>query len=168
MLPAMSTLKDQLLKLGMVSEQQARRVTHDQRVQQKGQGPAAVQAQRENRREDTEQARQARRDEDRQREKARQAEADAKAASHRVADIVESGKVDGRTGGNRRFYYEARDGRVPCLELSDDAFDALTGGRGAVAESPRGEVTLITGDAARRVAELDASWLRAWNGRATG
>ncbi len=163
----MSDLKNQLLKLGLVSDQQARRVGHEQRVQHKAQGREGIEADKATRIQEVEQARQGRRDEDRSRERARQAEQEARALQHRIADLVESGRAEGRTGGSRRFYYEARDGRVPVLELSDEAHEALGNGRLALAESARGEVTLITADAARRVGEVPEAraWLRVWNGR---
>ncbi|MCA9527267.1 MAG: DUF2058 family protein [Myxococcales bacterium] len=160
----MSSLKDQLLKLGLVSEKQARQTAHEQRVKKKTQGREGAAAERDQRQRDAETAQQARREADRDRERARQARQDQKALVHQINDVVEGGKVDGRINGNRRFYYESRDGRVPLIELSDQAFDDLVAGRAALAESPRGEVRVITPDAARKVAALDAAWLRVWNG----
>ncbi|MEZ4470111.1 MAG: DUF2058 family protein [bacterium] len=160
----MSSLKDQLLKLGLVSEKQARQSAHEQRVKKKSQGRDGAVAEREQRQQQAEQAQQARRDQDRDRERARQARLDARALIHQINDVVEGGRLDGRTNGSRRFYYESRDGRVPLLELSDGAFDDLIAGRAAVAESPRGDARLITAEAARKVAALDRVWLRVWNG----
>ena len=73
--------------------------------------------------------------------------------------------MTGRTGGRRRFFFEARDGRVPLIEVNDDTMAGLEGGRIAIAEDPHGSTTLITREAAERIADLDGTWLRLWNGR---
>lgn len=64
--------------------------------------------------------------------------------------------------GPRRFYYEARDGRVPCLSLSEEAHRALSEGAMAVVETEAGVPRLLPSEAAAR---LHAAWpalVRAW------
>ena len=50
------------------------------------------------------------------------------------------------------------------MEVNDDTHNGLEAGRIGIAEDLEGKITLITRESAARVAELDPSWLRAWNG----
>ena len=157
------SLGDQLLKMGLVDEKQVRQAQHEQRTSRKRKGRKAVESEKASRAE----AARARRDDARREDRARSLAENEVAASHegqnRVQQIVVSGRVEGRTNGRRRFYFEARDGRVPLLELSDELVDGLEAGRVAVAEGPDGRVTLIKRSAAERVDEIDGTWIRTWN-----
>lgn len=85
-------------------------------------------------------------------------------ADRPIADLVEDGRLPGRIAGNRRFYYEARDGRVPYLELDDAIAKQLELGAAAIAEAPSGRITLIGGATAASIVERDAQWVRFWAG----
>ncbi len=74
--------------------------------------------------------------------------------------LVREGRVRGKTGGRKRFYYESRDGRVLYLLVSDEVAAALGAAKVAVAEAPDGKVTLVEAGAAASVREMDASWIR--------
>lgn len=82
----------------------------------------------------------------------------------KVEQVVESGKLSGKTHGPRRFYYVSRDGRVPYATVSDDIASGLQSGRVGLVESPDGVLTFIDGKTARQVADIDRAWLRVWNG----
>ena len=156
------SLKDQLLKAGLVSKKQARRATHEQRVDNKKKGREGAAAEKRARA----QRHAAEVEVERVRNRARadlkkQAEAD-KAARSRVAQIVDSGIVPGAFGGPRRFYFVTRDGRVPYVDIGDETALSLERGAAAIAESPNGALRIITADAAARVVELDPQWVRAW------
>ncbi len=77
-----------------------------------------------------------------------------------IAQIVAAGQLAGDTRGRRRYYYEARDGRVPYLELDDAIVGRLEKRGAAICEAPSGALTLVDGETAQRVAALDPSWLR--------
>lgn len=77
-----------------------------------------------------------------------------------IAQIVAAGQLGGNIGGRRRFYYEARDGRVLYIELDDGVAGRLEKRNAAICEAPGGEITLVDGETAQRVAALDAQWVR--------
>lgn len=160
----MSSIKDQLLSLGLVDARQAKRAEHDKRVSNKRKGDGAAHAADRRAREDAARAeRDRRRAADREREIARQSAAAGRDTQLRIAQLVESGRVPGNTGGRLRFYYEGRDARVLYAQVSDEIAAALEGGRVALVEAPQGRVSLVAKETAERVAELDLRWLRVWN-----
>ena len=161
----MSSISDQLLKLGLVDAKRAKKAEHDKRVGNKKRGGGAGGAAERRARDAKAQAqREARRAADRAREIARQAETGGRETQLQIEQMVESGRAPGKTGGRKRFYFEARDGTVPYLHLSDEAFEALANARLAIVESPKGTPTLVVADTAQRIADLDLRWLRLWNG----
>jgi uncharacterized protein len=158
------TLGDQLLKLGLVDEKQVKKSKHDQRTDKKARGRDGIEADRSRRAKEADQRRTTARQTDRDRSRERNESAADRETQNRIQQMVASGRVDGRTGGRRRFYFESRDGRVPLMEVNDDTHNGLEAGRIGIAEDLEGKITLITRESAARVAELDPSWLRAWNG----
>jgi hypothetical protein len=80
--------------------------------------------------------------------------------------VARGGKVEGRTAGHRRWYWQARGAGLPFLEVNEETHGRLERGEVAVVESPRGEAWLVEAEAARKLAELDPSWIRLWNARA--
>ncbi len=159
----MSSIKDQLLKLGLVDEQQTRRAEHQKRVSNKKKGSRGVAEDRRAREAQGGDARRVRQEADRAREQGREAGRLEHEAQGRVAQIVASGRIKGRTGGPGRFYFEARGERLPYLAANDETVTALGNGRYAIAESPMGEVTLVDAEAAARIRDIDDAWLRIWN-----
>lgn len=159
------TLADQLLKMGLVSEKDAKKAAHQQRVGKKQKGRAQIEAERAERRKQAEARQQQQQAADKARGEAERAAQASREVQLQVAQIVQSGKVKaGR--GFRRFYFESRDDRVPYVEVADDVAERVERGDVAVTESPTGEVELVGRDAAARIAELDRSWLRLWSGNA--
>ncbi len=77
-----------------------------------------------------------------------------------------SGKVDGKTAGHRRWYWQARGAGLPFMEVNEDTHGRLERGDLAIVESPRGDAWLVDSDTARRLGDLDPAWIRVWNGRA--
>lgn len=158
------SIKEQLLKMGLVSAQQAQQASTEKRQTRKRKGRKQSGAERAARQAERDRRDGRRRDADRQREKARHADQQAAAEGWRVGQIADSGRLSGKVEGNKRFYFETRDGRLPYVEVDAETRAALESGRAAVCESPDGAVSLIEGQAAARIAELDRRWLRAWNG----
>ncbi len=158
------SIKEQLLKMGLVSASQAQQASTDQRKQRRRKGRKQSGAERAARQAQVERKAAERRDADRRREKARHAEQSAAAEVWRVAQIAESGRLSGKIQGNKRFYFETRDGRLPYVEVDPETLGRLESGRAAVCEAPDGAISLVEAEAAARIAELDGRWLRAWNG----
>lgn len=127
----MSSIKDQLLQMGLVTPAQAeageRRGGRGRRGEAKG-------------------------------GEAKGGEATADEAL--IARIVDAGRVEAPAGGRRRFYYESRDDRVPYLELQDALASRLEKRDAAICEAPDGTITIVDADTARRIAALDRRWLR--------
>ena len=80
--------------------------------------------------------------------------------------LARSGKVDGKTAGHRRWYWQARGAGLPFMEVNEDTHGRLERGDLAIVESPRGDAWLVDSDTARRLGDLDPAWIRVWNGRA--
>jgi len=159
-----SSLQDQMLKMGLVDATQVRKAQHDKRVGNQAKGRKGVAAQRTQRDAKAAAARHATKRADRAREKAKWTAAETREVQLLVQQIVDSGRLQGRTHGRRRFYFDSRDGRVPYLELSDEMVTDLERGRVGLAETPKGETSLIEGTSAGRAFDLDPDWLRVWNG----
>ena len=158
-----ASISDQLLKMGLVDEKQAKKAKHQQRQDNKKKGRRGVEAARMDRRAALEANRQNASQKDRARELERQEQSNRHAEQHRILQIVQSGTVKGRTGGRKRFYYDSRDGRVPYLEVSDEVVEGLENGKMALAEEPEGRISIIESQSAERIAELDPMWLALWN-----
>jgi len=158
------SLGDQLLKMGLVNEKQAKKARHEQRQENKKRGRQGVEDSRMDRRAALIANQENQRQKDRTRELSRQEKSDKLAEQHRLLQIVRSGVVKGRTGGRRRFYYESRDGRVPYLEVNDEVLEALEAGAMALAEDLDGRTSIIDRSSAARIAEIDPNWLALWNG----
>ena len=141
----MSDLRDQLLKAGLVTAEQAKKAeapperTRPPRPPRRDGGPGRPEPQPER-----------------------------AAPTGTPKEIAERGRLDGRFRGGRRWYYISRRGVVPCLELNDDAVGRLESGAAAIAESPNGDAWLIDAAAARALADDERGggrdWLRLWNG----
>lgn len=160
----MSSLRDQMLKAGLVSKKQARQSQHQRRVEKTKKGSRGLAEERAQKQAAVEQQQAKKRAQDKQREQARNERTDARNAQQRIGQIVAGGrkKLDDR--GNRSFYFETRDGRVLYLSVSDQQQGDLVDGRLGIVESPTGKVSVIDRETARRVAELDATWIRRLNG----
>ena len=88
-----------------------------------------------------------------------------KARDAEALGIARAGKVDGKTAGHRRWYWQARGAGLPFMEVSEDTHGKLERGELAIVESPRGDAWLIGGEAAARLSAVDPAWVRVWNGR---
>ena len=156
----MSSLRDQLLKMGLVDEAQAKKAAHDRRRTNKQKGRAGVQAERAERSAELEQQAQDKRRADKAREQARAETREDAERRNQAQQILESGRVSIKSG-RRRFYYESRDGRVPYLEMDEQQAAQIEKGALALCETPDGRISLANAEAAARLAELAPEWLRA-------
>lgn len=78
----------------------------------------------------------------------------------RLLELAQKGRIEGKTRGQRRWYYVSKKGSVPYLELTDELVKELEQGEVAIAETDRGEAWLVTRACAKEIAQLDPSWLR--------
>lgn len=77
-----------------------------------------------------------------------------------IARLVDAGRVEGALSGRRRFYFESRDDRVLAVEVPDAIAGRLEKRDLAICEAPDGAITVVDADTARRIAALDRTWLR--------
>ncbi len=157
------SLRDQLLKAGVVDKKAAKKAAHEQRVEHKAKGREGLEAEKAAKEAAAAEEAKLQRARDKERERQRQAEIEARECALRVQQIAQTGSYNKRWNGPKMFYFVSRDGHVPYLEVSEEVQGLLERGGLAIAESPDGEVSLIERDAAERIAELDGSWLRAWS-----
>lgn len=80
--------------------------------------------------------------------------------AQRLLEVAQAGKVEGKTRGQRRWYFVSRAGLVPFLEVSDEIARELEQGNVAIAESERGDVWLVTGACAKELEAADPAWVR--------
>jgi hypothetical protein len=160
----MGDLRDMLLKAGLVSEEQAKKAEEEARQAPRGGaggggrkkgGPRPHQGGAGN---DRGGGQRGERDapEARAEPAAERSPKDAK----RLLEVAHKGKVDGKTRGQRRWYYVSRKGSVPYLELSDERVKELEQGQVAIAETDRGDAWLVTRACAEELAAIDPSWVR--------
>ena len=158
-----NSLSDQLLKLGLVDEKTVKKAKHTKRQSNKKLGRQGVESKKSERQVRATDARERQRTADRQRDEKRARAQQTKESQNQVKQLIESGRITGRTSGRRRFYVVMPDGRIPYLELSDQVMVDIERGRTALAFDSQNEVVLITSETASRVDNVDASRILVWN-----
>lgn len=78
-----------------------------------------------------------------------------------LAALASASPVPSGEGG-RRFYYEARDGRVPYLNLAEEVHRGLTEGGMALVETEAGAPRLLPAEAAGRLSRAWPALVRVW------
>ncbi|MEZ4318998.1 MAG: DUF2058 family protein [Myxococcota bacterium] len=157
------SLRDQLLKSGLVSKKDARRV--DQQVRQEKRIEQSQRKKKKHLEREAAAAAEARKAAEletlRSERREREAAKDRYEQALRVRNLLLGNRVKNR--GNHRFYFKGRDGKtVRSLEVQPGVAKELANGRMAVAlldHGTREEYVLIGHDAASRIAELDPTVL---------
>ncbi len=131
----MGDLSEELFKAGLISKKQLKATEHDKRVKQKNVGHKALDKEEQRKKAEHEKRRAEQQVQDRERNLDEQAALEGKVTRARLKDIIKHGAVkSGR--GNRRFYFVARDGKIPFLEVSDEIARALQYGDLAIVRIP--------------------------------
>ncbi len=151
----MGDLRDQLLKAGLVTDKQVKKAASAERRRKKAKGHKTAARERAAREEAQAAKLRERAARDRAAARARASEMSAAELRAQVEQIVKSHAVAGATRGGRRWYYEAPDGRIPHVTLSDEAAEGLERGRYALVRGARGPA-IVARDVAQRVADIDA------------
>ena len=157
------SLSDQLLKLGMVDEKAVKKAKHQKRQKNKSLGRKGVEAAREARDKRANEIEANRREADRAREAERVVSKEIVEEVQRLDQIIESGRLQGRIGGRRRFYVKLSDGRVPYVEINDRIGDGLDDGAYALALGKDGELIVVSSETAGRVYSIERQRLLVWN-----
>ncbi|MCZ6749596.1 MAG: DUF2058 family protein [SAR324 cluster bacterium] len=156
----MADLREQMLKAGLISQEQAKRSAHNQRVENKELGregkadreraaKAGVKAQKQARTAEDRKRGKAQREQRKGKERPRQLQQKAESALER---ILREGRM-AKWEGNRTYYFA--DGRaLESLKVTDEAARQLEAGKAAIVRSDgRGRYTLLLSGAALQLLE---------------
>ena len=114
----MGDLRDQLKKANLLSKKDARRLAHEDRVhrKQKG-GAAAVDQEKAEHDAELRERREAQKQADRDAQAQRQEDSDARAETLACEELLRREVRRPGRGGSVRWYFTAKDGSLPFLEL---------------------------------------------------
>lgn len=137
------SLKEQMLKAGLITEQEAKRATHSQKVVHKKTGRKERERVSEQTRRELEAGKEAERERDQARESERGAERGREEAERQsgqrrrsaLSAIYREGLIE-KWEGPRRYYY-LHGGQVDYLLVSDDIARRLENGQAAIAASEK-------------------------------
>lgn len=154
-------LADAFVKSGVASDKAARKSRRERASEDRELGRDGV-AERERERQAEEQARLAA-------EKERQRElAAAQREGAETESLVETIRLNAETGrGPKRWFFVARDGHIPFLEVSDGAMRLLGEGHAGIVESlgafAQSHVVVSGRQALERLDQADPELIRFWN-----
>jgi hypothetical protein len=165
------SLRDQMLKAGLITEEQARRTAHKQRVDNKRTDPKERDQRRQATRQEVQQQKEAERarDQEASRQQQHQQTAREQELQHKQHQLSAQGQAyrDGAIAnweGARRYCYAA-EGRVDWLMVTDDVGRKLENGLAAIVASennPRRHIVLAAGGA-RKLREISPQRVLVWH-----
>ncbi|MDH5752440.1 MAG: DUF2058 domain-containing protein [Deltaproteobacteria bacterium] len=136
------SLKEQMLKAGLITEKQARQVDHRQKVQTKKQGHAVKETRARESREEAQRQQREKQQRDRElmerQNQKRAGEEQVLGQKARQLTRLEKAYREGVLAnweGSRRYYYN-NDGRVDFLMVSDETARKLEAGQAAIVRGP--------------------------------
>lgn len=132
----MGDLTKQLLEAGLINEKQAKKAKHDKRMKRAKVGDKGLEAEERKRDEAHREKRAQRSEADRERNRAAELERLERVSRDRLRDLVRSNTIGKDVAGNRRYYFVARDNKVPFVEVSDAAVRRLQHGDLGIVEVP--------------------------------
>jgi len=168
----MSSLRDQMLKAGLVSKKDAKRVAHSQRVETKETGREEMERRAAEERAAIARQAEEQRERDRQTAAKLKAEQDAREqtiqAEVRVTAHIEGAMREGRLEhweGNRAYYFVARDREIEFLSVSDDSARRLAEGKAAIVRTmdPKAPYTLLHAGGAQQLKEVAPERVVVWH-----
>lgn len=154
-----------LVKSGHMKEKDARELQREQRKEEKALGRDGVAEREAHKAAEAE----ARRKAEAEAQRLREQERTARAARERATQLTLDNLHPGAEGGQRRWFFVARDGRVPFLELSDDAGRMLYDGKAGIVElldpaTGRVRHVVVAGDKHLvTLSGIDKELVRFWN-----
>lgn len=152
-----------LVKAGKLDEKQARELAREQRKEDKELGRDGVEAREAQKQAEAEARRQAEAEAARQRERDRV----AREARERALRTVQDNRHPGGESGSRRWFFVARDRRVPFLEVTDECARMLMDGKAGIVEScdpdAPGHVVLAGDKHLVTLLNIDKELVRFWN-----
>ena len=134
------SLRDQLLQKGLVTEEQAKK------AKQPKQGKRPRSSSRRSRG-----------------QQSQGVAAEEAGAEKKLAALVHRSRVSVSVKGSRRWYFEARDGHMSYLSVSEPCAELLEQGAAAIVELNQGACKIVTRSAAQKIQTMAPSWLRYWH-----
>lgn len=163
----MPSLRDQLLRAGMITKEQKRQADQEERRErkkhQKGQAEEAAQAQQQ---QAYEARLEAQRTADQQRAVAQRTQLGAREQGLQIRHILDYWQVPIEPAGTRRWYFATRSNTIRYLDVSDPTASQLSRGALAIVEHPEELETpyvLIDREAAVLMARLAPQYVRFYN-----
>ena len=154
----MADLKEQLLKAGLITEEQSKRVSHEKRVDSKKLGRGERESLSRKARAEAEREKTKRAEADRQRERERRKNLEHKTLEQQVRQrgeaIWETALREGQLShweGPKKYYF-SDGGRIEYLSVTDEARGQLESGGAAIVRLRDGRFTLLHAGAARKLA----------------
>jgi len=138
----MGDLREQLLKAKLISQKQAKKAKREKQLEKKKLSPDTLESKQQAKKDVYQNLKLKKADADRKREEQKRKEIQRKNSAARLRDIVMNSEIrKGRTG-NYRFYFVARNSRIPFIEISQRLAEELQNGHAAIVETP-GETSEI-------------------------
>jgi uncharacterized protein len=168
----MGSLRDEMLKAGLVSKKDAKKAAHTQRVEIKETGREEIERRAAEERAAIAKQAEAQRELDRVAAAKVKAEQEAKeqaiSAQARFTAQIESVLREGRVEhweGQRAYYFVVRDREVEFLNVSDDASRRLSEGKAAIIHTSdsKAPYALLHAGAAEKLAEVAPERIVAWH-----
>ncbi|HEX7926894.1 MAG TPA: DUF2058 family protein [bacterium] len=168
----MGSLRDEMLKAGLVSKKDAKRAAHTQRVETKETGREEAERRAAEERAAIAKQAEAQRIQDRETALKAHAEQSAKeqaaGAQARIAAQIESALREGKVEhweGQRTYYFLAGERELLFLNVSDDASRRLSEGKAAIVRSAdsKSPYTLLHAGAAEKLAEVAPERIVTWH-----
>lgn len=154
-------LADALVKSGVASEKAARQSRRERANEDRELGRDGV----EERERERKQAEQAEREAQRERDREQAAQQREASTGDEVLQTIQRHAETAR--GSKRWFFVARDGRIPFLEVADTAMRMLGDGHAGIVESLGAfaqEHVLVSGrQALERLEQADPEIVRFWN-----
>lgn len=131
------SLKDELLKAKLISKEQIKRLEHEERVERSKLGKEGIQEKKRHESKDIEEKQRQKKVSDQELAKQENVKREEKEKNKRVDEIIQQGALREGVYGNRRFYFVARNGKIPFLLLSEGMVEKLEHGGAAIVESDK-------------------------------
>ncbi len=158
------SLKEELLKANLLNKKDLRRIEHEERVDHQKKGREGREEQVRQRQQEIEQKQEEQRQRDQQLAKQQNQERLDKAKNIRMEDLIKTAQVEEH--GPRKFYFVARDKKIPFLQITENLSDKLEKGMLAIVEynGPNCvEFAIVQRTCAERLLEIDPEVVRFFN-----
>jgi hypothetical protein len=162
----MGSLRDELLKAKIISKKDAQKAVHEERQKRKDLGVNALEKEQQTRSIEFRKEMIEKSAIDRQREMERAQKESPAESPARLRSIVLKGELPGSKSGSVKYYFVARDGRIPFFEVSPAIASGLETGKYAIVETPAQEMEvfrIITRESAIRLREAAPEYIRTFN-----